>query len=71
MKQYDEAKMAELKQRIESRRNTLEDIYNNISMGGCKDSMVYGIKEQLMQCNAELRLIKHIENNFEGDFLIS
>ena len=71
MKQYDEAKLAELKQRIENRRNTLEDIYNNIRMGGCKDSTVYGIKEQLMQCNAELRLIKHIENNFEGEFLIS
>ena len=71
MRQYDETKLEELKQRIESRRNTLEDIYNNIRMGGCKDSTVYTIKEQLMQCNAELRLIKHIEGNFEGDFLIS
>ena len=71
MKQYDEAKLNELKHRIEARRDTLDNIYNNIRIGGCKDSTVYGIKEQLMQCNAELRLIKHIEDNFEGEFLIS
>lgn len=71
IKTYDADKLNELKKKIEARCETLDEICRNLTLAGCKGSTESAMREQLLQCRAELRLIKHIENNFEDNFLIS
>jgi len=68
-KEYDADKLEELKNRISEREKELFDEINNAL--GNKDEEQYRYLKQLqLQCTAELRLIKYIENCFKGDFMI-
>lgn len=62
-------KLNELKEVIERKNKQFLDAENKALLN--KDITAYdSLKQKRLQCEAELRLIKFIENNFEGDFVI-
>lgn len=66
---YDKEKMEDLKKKIEEK---LEELNKEINKAlGSNDRETYNHLKQLqLQCTAELRLIKHIEDGFKEVFLI-
>jgi len=68
-KEYDADKLEELKKRIEEKEQELFNEINN-ALGNRDEESYRYLKELQLQCTAELRLIKHIENGLDGDFVI-
>ena len=62
-------KLNELRETIERKNKQFLDSENKALLN--KDIATYdSLKQKRLQCEAELRLIKFIENDFEGDFVI-
>lgn len=62
-------KLNELRETIERKNKQFLDAENKALLN--KDIAAYdSLKQKRLQCEAELRLIKFIENDFEGDFVI-
>lgn len=70
IKEYEADKMEELKKRIEEKRDELLAEINHV-LGNNDNNTYQHLKSLQLQCDAELRLIKHIETNFEDkNFII-
>jgi hypothetical protein len=61
--------LQELKARIEKRKNEVQYQMNTAVLQG-RSSDADSLKQQELQCQAELRLIKHIENDYKDKFII-
>ena len=62
-------KLDELRETIKRKNKQFLDAENKAVLN--KDITTYdSLKQKRLQCEAELRLIKFIENDFEGDFVI-
>lgn len=70
IKEYETDKMEEIKKKIEEKRDELLNEINQ-ALGNNDNSAYQHLKSMQLQCDAELRIINHIENNFENnDFII-
>ena len=65
-----EEKLKKLKLKIEARQT---ELLNEMSSTIKNRQMTHldNLDKQKLQCDAEIRLINHILNNFEGEFVIS
>jgi hypothetical protein len=61
--------LQELKARIEKRKHDVQYQMNMAMLQG-RNTEAESLKHQELQCQAELRLIKHIENDYKDDFII-
>ena len=69
IREYDVDKLNKIKEDIEAKEQELFNEINNAL--GSKDYEAYNHLKQLqLQCTAELRLIKHIEDDMQGEFMI-
>ena len=66
---FDEEKMSKLKERIIKKRDELLVEINQSLANGYTSEYDY-LKSLELQCSAELRLINHIENGMNDDFII-
>lgn len=65
----DNKKLKELKEKIENKEKELLNEINH-SLANRDESAYNHLKQLQLQCRAELRLIKYIEDGLEGDFMI-
>ena len=67
---YDADELNELEYKIRKRR---DEIIKEMNSAIKNRQMTHSdnLEKQKLQCDAEIRLINHIENNFEGEFVIS
>lgn len=68
--EIDKEKFDKLYEEIKSKHNELVREINEALLSGLSDSMIQPLKEKKLQCAAELRLMRHIINGMDGDFLI-
>ena len=66
---YDAEKLSELKKEISEKCDELLNEMNK-AISDNDGSAYISLKQRELQCQAELRLIKHIENGFKDKFLI-
>lgn len=69
MKEYSVKKMNKLKEEISNKNNELIKEINQ-ALSNDDNATYEHLKQLQLQCAAELRLIKHIENEFKDDFII-
>ena len=67
---YDADELNELEYKIRKRRDEIIKEMNS-DIKNRQMTHLDNLEKQKLQCDAEIRLINHIENNFEGEFVIS
>ena len=67
---YDADELNELEYKIRKRRDEIIKEMNS-AIKNRQMTHLDNLEKQKLQCDAEIRLINHIENNFEGEFVIS
>ena len=68
-KTYDIDKLNDLKRAIKERETELFSEIN-VALGNNDTEAYTHLKQEQLQCTAELRLIRYLENGLEGDFTI-